>query len=202
MIGLAELLSPHYTVIDYDRRGCGDSDEAGPFTVQREVEDIAALIDGPAAAHRCSASPPAARLRSGQQVPGLALSGSQSTRLPLWSTVPTADRPRSTGGGSTIWSPRGDRSGAIKHFMRNAMGMPAPIVAAMRLTPMWKDMAANAHTLPYDWAALGEHNMKGDPLRPAEWASVTVPARLGDRIVLVAFQCNRARPRPLRSSSS
>ena len=42
--------------------------------------------------------------------------------------------------------------------------------------PMWKDMTANAHTLRYDWAELGEHNMQGDPLRPAEWASVTMPA--------------------------
>jgi pimeloyl-ACP methyl ester carboxylesterase len=41
---------------------------------------------------------------------------------------------------------------------------------------MWKEMAANAHTLPYDWAALGEHNMQGDPLEPSEWASVTMPA--------------------------
>jgi pimeloyl-ACP methyl ester carboxylesterase len=37
-------------------------------------------------------------------------------------------------------------------------------------------MKASAHTLPYDWAALGEHNMEGDPLLPEEWASVTVPA--------------------------
>jgi pimeloyl-ACP methyl ester carboxylesterase len=54
--------------------------------------------------------------------------------------------------------------------------MPAPVVAAMRLMPMWKEMEANAHTLSYDWAALGEHNMQGDPLRPAEWSSVTMPA--------------------------
>jgi pimeloyl-ACP methyl ester carboxylesterase len=31
-------------------------------------------------------------------------------------------------------------------------------------------------TLPYDWAALGEHTMRGEPLRRKEWASVTVPA--------------------------
>ena len=70
----------------------------------------------------------------------------------------------------------GDGSGAVKHFMRNAMGIPAPLVEMMRLMPMWKDMTANAHTLSYDWAALGEHNMQGDPLRPDEWSSVRVPA--------------------------
>jgi pimeloyl-ACP methyl ester carboxylesterase len=70
----------------------------------------------------------------------------------------------------------GDSSGAVKHCMRNAMGMPAPVAAMMRLMPMWKDMAANAHTLSYDWAALGEHNMQGNPLKPDEWSSVRVPA--------------------------
>ncbi len=44
MSGLALLLAPGYTVINYDRRGRGDSTEAGPFAVEREIEDIAALI--------------------------------------------------------------------------------------------------------------------------------------------------------------
>jgi pimeloyl-ACP methyl ester carboxylesterase len=69
----------------------------------------------------------------------------------------------------------GDRSGAVTHFMRNSMGIPAPFVAAMRLLPMWKGLKATAHTLPYDWAALGRHTMYGAPLNPAEWAPVTVP---------------------------
>jgi pimeloyl-ACP methyl ester carboxylesterase len=59
--------------------------------------------------------------------------------------------------------------------MRNAMGIPAPFVALMRLMPMWKGLKATAHTLPYDWAALGKHTMYGAPLDPAEWASVREP---------------------------
>lgn len=46
----------------------------------------------------------------------------------------------------------------------------------MHAVPAWREMRANAHTLPYDWAALGEHNMKGDPLRATEWAPVSMPA--------------------------
>src|SRR5436190_11954310 len=41
----AEALSDHFTVINYDRRGRGDSGPAGPVSVEREVEDIAALIE-------------------------------------------------------------------------------------------------------------------------------------------------------------
>ena len=59
--------------------------------------------------------------------------------------------------------------------MRNAIGIPAPFVALMPLMPMWKGLKANAHTLPYDWAALGKHTMYGAPLQAEEWASVTMP---------------------------
>src|SRR5439155_21940419 len=40
----ARLLESHFTVYNYDRRGRGDSTDTKPFAVQREVEDIDALI--------------------------------------------------------------------------------------------------------------------------------------------------------------
>jgi pimeloyl-ACP methyl ester carboxylesterase len=45
MAQIAELLSKHFTVIHYDRRGRGDSTDILPFSLQREIEDIEALID-------------------------------------------------------------------------------------------------------------------------------------------------------------
>ena len=54
------------------------------------------------------------------------------------------------------------------------MGVPSIVVAAMRLTPMWSKLRAVAHTLPYDWAVMGD-TMAGRPLLREEWASVTVP---------------------------
>src|SRR5947199_9941854 len=41
---LATRLSPHFTVLDYDRRGRGDSTDTQPYAVEREIEDIDALI--------------------------------------------------------------------------------------------------------------------------------------------------------------
>lgn len=176
MTGLAEQLSPDYAVINYDRRGRGDSDEAGPFAVQREIEDIAALITaaGGSASLFGFSSGGALALRA-------AGAGIGAERVAVYEApfmVDPADKRPAPDYGPRLDDllAHGDRGGAVKHFMRNAMGIPAGIVAAMRLMPMWKDMEATAHTLPYDWAALGEHNMNGDPLRPAEWASVTVPA--------------------------
>ncbi len=69
----------------------------------------------------------------------------------------------------------GDRTGAAKHFMRNAVGIPGPLVAVMSLLPMFRSFAANGHTLMFDYAALGDHNMHGSPLRTEEWSSVTCP---------------------------
>lgn len=42
---LATVLAPHFTVFAYDRRGRGDSGDNAPYSVEREVEDIEALID-------------------------------------------------------------------------------------------------------------------------------------------------------------
>ena len=41
---LSKLLAPHYTVIGYDRRGRGDSGDTPPYAVEREAEDLQALI--------------------------------------------------------------------------------------------------------------------------------------------------------------
>ncbi|MGO9753893.1 MAG: alpha/beta fold hydrolase [Solirubrobacteraceae bacterium] len=176
MIGLAELLSPSHTVINYDRRGRGDSDEAGPFAVEREIDDIAALIAavGGRAALFGFSSGGALALRAASVGIGV-------DRVAVYEAPFMVDRaekhpPADYGQRLEDLIASGDSNGAVKHFMRNAMGMPAPVVAMMRLMPMWKDMTANAHTLSYDWAALGEHNMQGDPLTPDEWSSVHVPA--------------------------
>jgi pimeloyl-ACP methyl ester carboxylesterase len=172
---VAELLSKRCTVINYDRRGRGDSDEIKPFSVQREIEDIAALIE--AAGGRASlwgwSSGGALALRAAGA--GIGVERVAVYDVPFMvdpaGKLPTPD-----------YSERldelvaaGDSSAAAKHFMRNAVGMPAAFVALMPLMPMWKGLKSVAHTLPYDWAALGNHNMYGDPLRHAEWASVTVP---------------------------
>ena len=41
---LARILSDQFTVINYDRRGRGESGDTPPYSVQKEIDDIAALI--------------------------------------------------------------------------------------------------------------------------------------------------------------
>src|SRR5918993_5897344 len=40
----AEELAKHFAVFNYDRRGRGDSSDTAPYAVEREIEDIGALI--------------------------------------------------------------------------------------------------------------------------------------------------------------
>src|SRR6185369_176370 len=42
---LAKLLAPHFTVVNYDRRGRGKSTNTLPYAPEREVEDLLAIID-------------------------------------------------------------------------------------------------------------------------------------------------------------
>jgi pimeloyl-ACP methyl ester carboxylesterase len=42
---LAALLAEHFTVFTYDRRGRGESGDTAPYAVEREVDDIEALIE-------------------------------------------------------------------------------------------------------------------------------------------------------------
>src|ERR671918_2081181 len=45
LVWLAGLLAERFAVINYDRRGRGDSGDTQPYAVEREVEDIEAVID-------------------------------------------------------------------------------------------------------------------------------------------------------------
>jgi pimeloyl-ACP methyl ester carboxylesterase len=173
---LAKLLAERFTVINYDRRGRGDSTEVKPFALEREIEDIAVLIEaeGGSASLWGWSSGGALALRAAAA--GIGVERVSVYEVPFMVT-PEAKRPtRDYGERLDELVAAGDRDGAVKHFMRNAIGIPAPFVALMRLMPMWKGMKATAHTLPYDWAALGEHTMYGAPLDPSEWAPVTAPA--------------------------
>jgi pimeloyl-ACP methyl ester carboxylesterase len=168
----ATALSKHCTVINYDRRGRGDS---GPVSVDHEVEDIAALIEP--AGGRASlwgwSSGGAVALRAAAADIGVERVLVYETPF---KTDPDAKFPTDDYGArlDEIVA-TGNRTAAAKHVMRNGVGLPAPVVAVMPLMPMFKKSAANGHTLTFDYAALGDHNMHGSPLRPEEWAAVTSP---------------------------
>ncbi|HSB02356.1 MAG TPA: alpha/beta hydrolase [Anaerolineales bacterium] len=172
MAHLAELLAPRFTVYNYDRRGRGDSRDTQPYTLEREVEDIEALIKeagGSALVFGTSSGGALAleaTLKLGNKIKKLAIYeapyNSEKAAQQEWkeyrkqlAELLAADR-------------RGD---AAALFMK-LVDTPADQIEGMRQMPMWPMFEAVAPTLAYDAAALGED--RSVPTKRA--AKVTVPA--------------------------
>ncbi|WP_433471766.1 alpha/beta fold hydrolase [Spirillospora sp. CA-142024] len=153
---LAGLLAPRHTVLGYDRRGRGDSGDAPPYAVEREIEDLAAVIEaagGSAAVYGMSSGAVLA-LRA-------AAHGLPITRLALFEPpfVPAHDdrvtRARAYNTELTALLADGHRGDALALFMTN-VGMPAEMVRQMRGAPMWPALEALAPTLAYDSAVMDD----------------------------------------------
>ena len=179
-VQLAELLGDRFTVVNYDRRGRGDSGDTTEYAVQREVEDIAALVDelgGDAAAFGMSSGGVLALRAAGAGVPLAKLVVYQ----PPFVVGGAGHRPPPDFGARLQELAAADRRGAAAaYFMREGMGAPAPFVALMRLArPLWANLKAVAHTLPYDHAVMGE-TLSGEPLCESPWSTITTPTLVVD----------------------
>ena len=174
---LAELLAPHFTVFTYDRRGRGESGDTAPYAVEREVEDIAALLTeaGGSAYLWGMSSGAVLALEASSRLSGI-------TKLALYEAPFIVDDSRSTtenqwvGIGEAVAAHR--RGAAVRLFLQ-AVGVPGFFIALMRLSPIWPKLKAIAHTLPYD-GALVQDNQRGRPLSAERWASATLPTMVMD----------------------
>jgi pimeloyl-ACP methyl ester carboxylesterase len=176
---LGALLAPSFTVYAYDRRGRGDSGDTPPYEVEREVEDIQALIEeaGGSAFAFGHSSGGALALEAAARTLGI-------TKLAVYEPpfIVDASRPplpddsieRLTELAST--DRRGD---AVEYFMVTGVGVPPEALAPMKDSPFWPALEAVAHTLPYDMRVMGG-NLSGKPLQADRWASVTIPTLVID----------------------
>jgi pimeloyl-ACP methyl ester carboxylesterase len=167
---LAPLLARHFTVYPYDRRGRGQSGDTLPYSKEREVEDIAALIEEAGGSAFLLGLSSGAALALEAAASGLAVRKVAAYEPPY--IDPTGEH------GAIEHEPRlqtlvaeGNRGGAVKYFMRDMVGVPAPAVVMMRLMPwIWRKLTAVAHTLPYDTAVMNQFRIP-----TARLASITVP---------------------------
>jgi predicted ATPase/DNA-binding SARP family transcriptional activator len=172
---LARRLAARFTAVTYDRRGRGDSGEVPPYRVEREVEDLAAVvaaIGGEAYALGVSSGAVLAAEAMTRGVPIAALVLVEPPFI-LDDSRPAmppdfADRLREL--------VAEDRYGdATELFLTTAVEMPAEVVAPMRSAPMWKELEALAPTTAYDVILMGDFRI------PPHWASaVTVPTLVVD----------------------
>ena len=189
MAQLAELLSPHFTVFHYDRRGRGESGDTQPYSVQREVEDIEALIDeagGSAFVYGIS-SGAALAMEAAIELPD------KIRKLAMYEAPYWSDK-------SAIQAWKGyrqnlkhalaeDRRGDAASLFLTLVGMPVDQVEEMRRQPWWTPFESVAPTLAYDAAALGD-----DRTAPVEKAArVTVPTLLMNGTASEAFMYDTAK---------
>ncbi len=168
---LAKALAADFTVHIYDRRNRGESDAgATAWSLEREIEDLAAVIDAAGgSAHVFGASSGAALSleAAGASLP--------IDRLALYEApfiLDDSHRPNSLDVPRQLRDlvDRGRRGDAVKMFMR-MVGIPAPFATLMRVLPMWKKMTGLAHTLPYDLSIVVPHQ-QGEPLPEGRYADV------------------------------
>ena len=176
---LAELLAPSFTVYAYDRRGRGGSGDTPPYAVQREVEDLQALVEhagGTAFAFGHSSGAVLA-LEAALETPSV-------RKLVLYEPPFIVDDSRPPPPGDFVehlkeLTETGRRGEAVEYFMTTGVGAPAEAIASMRESPFWPSLEDLAHTLWYDGVIMGD-NMVGKPLSADRWSSVTIPTLVID----------------------
>ncbi len=167
-VDLTSLLTDRFTVYEYDRRGRGDSGDTAPYAIEREVEDLAAVIGaagGSAFVYGHSSGGALALEAAAEGVP--------IGRMAVFEPPYTGDEVDD--GSGTMLSringalADGDPDLAAKFFMQG-VGTPDHIIDMMKAGPGWARMRSLAPTLPYD-LTLSDH---GSALMPG-LASVSTP---------------------------
>ncbi len=151
---LAKFLAEHFTVYSYDRRGRGDSGDTQPYAVEREIEDIDALIDEAGGSTFVYGHSSGACLALDATV---AL-GDKIRKLAMYE-APYNDDPKA----EKAWGEyienltealASDRRGDAVALFMAYVGIPTDQIEGMRHAPFWGGMEAIAPTLAYDHTAI------------------------------------------------
>lgn len=173
----ARLLAGDHRVVTYDRRGRGESADTSPYTVERELEDLAAILEqvgdgrpatvmgwssgGNLVLNAAQAGVPIARIAVFE--PNASID--EQTRPPL-----PADYVEQLDAAVADGRP-GD---AVALFMTAAAMVPQEMVDHMRTEEWWGGLEAIAPTIAYDGRQVGDA-LSGRPLRADLWDRIDVP---------------------------
>jgi pimeloyl-ACP methyl ester carboxylesterase len=189
--GLGAELAGQYTVLTYDRRGRGASDDkAADYAVANEVDDLAAVI-----AHAGGHAGVFGHSSGGVLALEGAMAGLPIDRLAVYEPAYSADEKLPRPAADVYQRLKdlvgaGDKAGTAELFLRECIGVPEEGLAVMKEGPAWGFLTDKAPSLPYDVLLS-----KPWTLLPAErLAAVSVPllAVYGDRTALGLAAATRA----------
>lgn len=170
-------LEPHVTVHAMDRRGRGASGDSPDWAIEREFEDVAAVVDAVAEAAG-SAVAVYGHSAGGYIAYGAAPLTSKLRRLVLYEGWPLVDPeavvpPLAFIERLEALLADGKPEAVVETMLRAVVELSDAEVAAYRADPSWPDRVAAAHTLPRELRASREAVF--DPDRAA---TITVPTLL------------------------
>ncbi|HEU5262920.1 MAG TPA: alpha/beta hydrolase [Gemmatimonadales bacterium] len=185
---LAPHLARDFTVFAYDRRGRGDSGDTAPYAVEREIDDLDALIRQAGGSAFVYAISSGAALALEAAASGLSIKKLALYEPPFMVGNPAHLPPVDHHAQLVRLVAEGRRSDAVTFYMKDIIGMPGLLVTVFRFLPMWSKLKAVAHSLPYDSAIMGDFSL---PTRRA--ASVTMPTLVisGDKSMPVLREAAR-----------
>jgi pimeloyl-ACP methyl ester carboxylesterase len=154
---LAAALGSHFSVYCYDRRGRGDSGDAADHAVEREVEDLQALIGAAGGSAAVFGYSSGAMLALKAAAAGLPI-----TQLALYE-LPPAQAPEHARELAALVA-AGRRGDAVEYFQLRIVGIPEHVVHELRGAPFRPALEAMAHTLVYDVTILGAGAVSSEQL--------------------------------------
>lgn len=174
MAGAIAPLALGFTVYTYDRRGRGDSGDTLPFTPQREIDDLAAVVDfagGQAFVYGFSSGAAVAL--------SAAASGVPIRKLALLEPPFAVDEPTDQAFTAELRRLLDQQErGAAVEFVNRSVGVPEEHVGALREHPAWPELEALAHTYLYDVAVL--ELMTGDLLAAVQQPTLVLSSAGSD----------------------
>jgi pimeloyl-ACP methyl ester carboxylesterase len=176
---LAKLLAESLRVYSYDRRGRGGSGDTPPYAIERELEDLEAVIEAAGGSVALFGHSSGAQLALETAARGVSVTKLAMYEPPYFvedGRPPKADDYLSRLERSIA---EGRLDDALRQFMTEAAGTPAEIVERILDSPARSALEKLAHTLPYDERIMERYQV-GRPL-PPEWRdSVTLPTLVMD----------------------
>ncbi|MGB8891198.1 MAG: alpha/beta hydrolase [Methanoregula sp.] len=170
MTQLARLLSKYYTTYHYDRRGRGDSTDAQPYAVDREIEDISALIKDSGRSVYLFGMSSGAVLALHAAAQGLDIKKLAVYEPPFNSGNDDARKAAERYTKQLNLLLLENRRSEAVELARRSWGTPPNIIAVMKQTPAWSMFESVAPTLAYDNEIMGDGSLPEKLV-----ASVTIP---------------------------